>query len=261
VAPGDNFEFLSSFQHLRSKVMNRKLCVILAAMVVMFASSAFAGLLINVQAVPGDGYTVADGGKSINVIDPSALVQFEVFATISGKNAILTDERYTMVSGGFKLTRSSGNTSALSLPDVLAEDGVTVLTKGYLPPYDSLKTSAVTITDTLIGKEGATNATGAWAARTANSVFTTHSPETYALGYFALTVRTDGYYDGPISVNYVKPGTGIGAYTFTIDGVAGTAADISVGMPCTLLAIPEPATLVLLGMGALALVFVRRRRG
>lgn len=66
-------------------------------------------------------------------------------------------------------------------------------------------------------------------------------------------------------VPFINSSTGQQAFKYTVDGVlktnsASNPIGVGSGAPVQLIGIPEPSTLVLLGMGALALVFIRRRK-
>lgn len=240
----------------------KKLCVALTALaIVMFASSAFAGLVVNVTAMPGSGYDVSADGKTVT-LQPgtTATVMMQVWATLSGTNGDFLDEKLQTLAGGIQQTHVLPSGSALQLTDAV--------TKGYLNPFDSLASSAVNATPDLLGTAGATNQTNALAYRAATAQVNTSLATTYALGTFKFQavpqVGTNGVFS---RINFVKAGSYVGGATFVIDGATKNGLStsglplIEVGAPVACqVVIPEPSTIILLGMGALALAFIRRRK-
>jgi hypothetical protein len=236
--------------------MNRKFCVVLATLaIVMFASSAFAGLMVDVKALAGTGYEVSADGKTVTVLPGTTpAINFGIWATVSGTDGV-TNEKLQTMAGGVVQTEVIPNASALALADAT--------TKGYKNPFDTQATAAVTISKNLLGVASATSTTGCLNFRAASAIAAPSDPYSWQLGTFLLNAAPGAANGIFSSINWSLPAGGTTAI-FTIDGqnkTAGTgAALLSVGAPVTVATVPEPATLVLLGMGALALVFIRRRK-
>jgi hypothetical protein len=243
--------------------MMRKLFLVLGALalVAFCVGSANAGIIMDIKVGPGAGYDVAADGKTVTVTDPAAVLALQVWATVSGTNAVATDDTIQAVWGAVQATglNTAVGTGRLQLTDAG--------TKGYISPFDNLASQAVTSADTLLGLTGAP-AIGMLAYRSASPVVNSSLGQSYPLGTasWAMTGLT-GQAGALASINFLLPSpNSVSGATFRIDNVAKTgttgASLLTLGAPVTVnvATIPEPTTLVLLGMGALALVFIRRRK-
>jgi hypothetical protein len=247
--------------------MNRKYLValVLIGAFTLFASQAFAGIIVNVLALPGSGYSVDASGKAVTVTDPGAVVKLGVFATVSGTNATATDDGLWILNGALVQTHvnTANGTGALGLssPDV---------PWGALSPFDQATQHApAPVTADSIGIAGSTTTDTLITYKAAAIVNNTTLGQTYQLGTFNYAAQPIHTPAGGVfsSINWANSGAGTALQSFKIDGtpkngLAASLALITSGAPVTCAAppIPEPATLVLLGMGALALVFIRRRK-
>ncbi|MCC6123606.1 MAG: PEP-CTERM sorting domain-containing protein [Pirellulales bacterium] len=241
--------------------MNQKFCVALVALaIVMFATSSFAGLVMNLTAMPGPGYSVSPDGKQV-IVPPGVPtpILMQVWCSLSGTNGVFTDDKMQTIAGGVKQTQVQPSGSHLELTDTV--------TKGYLAPFDFGSSSAVNVAPLLLGTDGATASTGSLVYRSASAVTNTSLETHYALGTVQMIAMPQPGTNGVFStVNWAKAGAYLGGATFVIDNSPknGNATSgyplISVGDPVQVAAIPEPSTIILLGMGALALVFIRRRK-
>jgi hypothetical protein len=237
---------------------------VLVALIIILATGVFvnissAGLIMSVKAAEGTDYTIdsTTGNVTLNPGVTSATINMEVWASLSGNEATPATT-LTTIAGGVRQVHGPayGTGSKLVLPTTPA--------KGYVAPYGDFATQDVTTTDDLLGLSGATSSVGAlvYSWTNATSVATSQNIN---VGKFTYDAVANGL--GEIaSINFVKPGSGRGNATFVMNGTVydGRTTSggqyISVGNPVTVsAAVPEPATLVLLGMGALAFVFIRRK--
>lgn len=231
--------------------MKRKFAVTLMLLAVfcLVASSAFAGLVVSVKVAPGQAdvaYT-ADGAE----VQAGTQLLMQVWASVVGADQIANNDKLQTVSGGIKLTGAG----ALALD-------TTNNPYGYAAPFAE-STAVPTVTETQLGLGASTAAAGPMWWRAAALQVDTELNQSYLLGTFKYTAGAAGTKG---EINYLKPGAAVGTLTFVMDGSSKTGLAASggnittAGTVCTVTAVPEPSTLVLLGLGALALVFVRRRK-
>ncbi len=228
------------------------------AVAALAASSAFAGLVIDVIAVAGDGYSVSDNGKSVMPTTSNAVITLKIVATLSGTSDAA--EKLQTIFGGFSQTIGTQVTGNL-------------VNGAFESPFDQ-SIAAVSASDTdgdgyidLIGNQSPTaiNGGGYWIARAA----TAQIGNSFTLGTFYYEIESLHYSGLCTSINYVLPAAIVTAATFYIDGIVKTGQAsgsttsgyslISAGTP-VVIGVPEPSSLALLGLGGLALLAVHRRK-
>ena len=228
---------------------------LLAVMAV--ASTSYAGLLIDVRPVAGPGYTVA--GKNVTFDAAGSYpVNYEMWAVVTGDNATLTDDGVQTVYGGVRNTAgASANTNQF-----------TTFTKAqYVDPFAADTSASVTVAPNLIGLEGGT--TGSMIMRSLTMLVNTDTTNSYKLAAFTSQATVGcarwpslrlcelcqaGWLTWALSLSE--------SMAVSKNGTAAGAALVTAGAPVTLTAgvVPEPGTLVLLGMGGLGLVCLWRRK-
>jgi hypothetical protein len=248
--------------------MNRILVTVFAF--VLLCTVAQAGILtIDVLAVDGIGYTVIDGGKTVNVLQPGTTINFKARATISGSSAPAADSLQAVWGGFVQTLKTDGKVAG------------NMNVGGYTSPFTTL-TAVVDNVDLNgdglkdVGDQNPTpTSAGYFQARASAQQL----GQVFDLGTFSLTdtrsVATDFGVGGPIvqdsTISYVKPTPGAGSYSFKVDnavknGLASSSTSgwnlAFAGSPVTIqhATVPEPSTLILLGMGCLALLAIRRRK-
>jgi hypothetical protein len=175
----------------------------------------------------------------------------EIWATVTGTDAAKA-EGLTTVTGAIQLT-GAGNFA----PWVPAEN--------YAAPFTfaiGAGEGAVDLSPDgkLLGHAGATAIAGShiFYARTGTTGGEVGGGP-FKLGTFTANLEAGD------TVNFLKSGASLAMYTFKVDGTTkngsttGGYALVSVSAD-PLRCVPEPSTFILLGMGALALVFIRRRK-
>jgi hypothetical protein len=236
--------------------------VFLALAFCFLASVADASLILNVRV---SGTT---GNEPVVVDHVGQVVNFDVFATFSG--AGVSDPNVKVIAFA-ALTSSTPNSTPALLGDItaLTKTSSTGNIGSAHDGYDGLLLAdGVTKHKDWGGTLPGNSSTGFlnWSNSSAVSL-TSGEVQLGTMKWVCTQVPAAG-----VSTSlYVTPAvktTGAGvAYTYSDNGgVANqyTAAQnngtLLVGQQISLVTVPEPATLVLLGMGALALVFVRRRK-
>jgi hypothetical protein len=222
------------------------------AVLALISNAAFAGLIIDLQAtgVPA-GYTLTEGGKTVtgpfaagDVITFSVLGKLDVAGTIIGMGATIREFPLGSVRGDM----TNAVTPVGGAPALVYPNGATGDMDFYGPGDDNFKTFNVS-------PDAAYQVTPSVPA---------------VIGTFTYIVKASGLTSTKIALDATDVdmgGTGpsgmAGYFSWTAAGVAkdgySNYDEISGGGPVTLNPVPEPATLVLLGMGALALVFIRRK--
>lgn len=246
------------------------------AFVVLFcvSSSAFAGLFVDIIAIPGIGYDVDPDGKRVVVQWPrmEAVVQLQIWATLTSPNGVQSpaDDYFQTLAGAVRQYHlDDSGTGALSLTDAT--------TKGYDPLWNRYQNSAVSVTPDLIGQDSSATTVGCLNWSSATPQYPTTNPQSWLLGTVNYTATIGYFFHGvPYSlVNFSRPyrSTATGAMGFLgmkIDGAAYNGKSnsgnqpglLDIGIPVAFYNVPELSTLALLGMGTIGLIFFgwRKRR-
>lgn len=257
--------------------MSQKFCVtlVIAALIALIASPVLAEiipagtqqLLIGVRALDGAGYTVTDDGKTVTMDEGTSPVSvgLRVYAILSGSNATLTDDALQTIYGGIRRTYDTVNNPAgiNCVIDMASSD-----TTPYTAPFDASAT-AISVTSAMVGNAApAAYATGGYfIARSLAMQYNSTDDQVWDLGDVQMIVTCQGTGVGDVAdatINYVKPLQNTATATFRVDNTGKTGATgyalIVAGTPITVKCVPEPSTLIMLGMGCLALLAYRRRK-
>jgi hypothetical protein len=237
----------------------------MVALVALISNVAFAGLIVDLRAVSGTGSTVVTDAKHVQVGAVGDTITLQVWAQLSGSS---TGTYQFQSAQGFVTETVPANFSSKG-------DLSWGTTKGpnyvYTAPYDTSSLPSTT-TNSAGDKEIGTTAVNAFSARQGSMLAATTDP--FQLGFLTYTVNAISPTGTALTtINWVPKNTNTGALYY-VDGTKysgnTTAGGVGTGTPFAFTGgtdpisvtavVPEPATLVLLGMGALALVFIRRRK-
>lgn len=232
--------------------------LVLVAVIALVANVTFAGLLVDLRAT---GPLASADGKMINVepgLASGAGVDIQVWAQITGGDATnkLKSLQGWMVETAVSAPGVKGDMSVTG--DKYAIYGDIFGTGGVLPQIGH-------------GTAGTLNALGDKEIDVTNypfnprngSDYTTVGNDWFYVGHFTYTTNvaaTPGLADALI--NFVPKNTSATGADYYVGATkcTGTTAGYASNGAITVRCVPEPSTIVLLGLGALALVFVRRRK-
>ena len=227
--------------------------VALVVVLALISNAAFANLIVDLKPVSLNG-TVnpsADALLNLNVGDQ---VVIDVWATVTGTAP------YTLLAaqGGLIETPTATGLKGDMSWGTAKDDAATYI---YEAPFNSGSIPSPGRTNAfgdiqIPPTAGALNGFGA-----SNVAYSSVGANGVKLGHFTYTVKETG--DGSAAeISFLPTLTASGA-KWKENGATKTGATAGAylaGSTVRCGTIPEPATLVLLGMGALALVFVRRRK-
>ncbi|MCC6127402.1 MAG: SUMF1/EgtB/PvdO family nonheme iron enzyme [Pirellulales bacterium] len=244
-------------------------------LIISVTSTAYSGLVMDIIALPLSGYTanssdfvaasvpdyvVSPDGKSVVVgLNATPTIVMQVWATVTGIDADLTNDGIQGIVGGIQQTHVQASVSALSLPDEP--------TNGYLAPFDASPYSFVSVTPDLLGIAYTKTPENSLVYRAPAMQYTTADKSKFLLGTFNFTADSGSNPGGFSTINWVKSYPFIVGAIFKIDGMTKTGLVnsgyplITVGAPVTVSTIPEPSTLLLLTAGAFGLLAWAWRHG
>lgn len=250
----------------------------LAFTLLLFASSvASAGLFIDVRAVPGIGYVTNASGDTVTVCSADAVVNFELFGTLTDGDGIASNDLFGGCMGSLIGTRQSGGsiTGNLQLPP---GDYSTRPYPCYTSPFNESVNPPPAVQD--LNADGFRDIGGSNPASSEGFFNTLTSPVlwvvgagTYTTGTFQFAVESSpdafvGSDQGERVIDEVvtwQRRNAYSAFSAKIDGHAVNGnnwADyvtIGPGVEVTH-CVPEPSSLVLLAAGVLAFIVIRRRK-
>jgi MYXO-CTERM domain-containing protein len=227
----------------------------------MMAGAANAALNIDLRATSLTGAgAITPGGKAVTAVTAGTVVNFDIFAVVTGSNAATSDDKFISVAGSF--ISGGGSTRGTLLADYIRTTEE--------PPVNGFDASGASVGlqqdldgdgDLDVGSNNDSAANDFWAVRfqstAGQSAGTNINGRKIGFGTFTVTnatgttvVNFDGR-NASTAANYFQDGAFIseasndGAVGLNITGSGGGVT-------------PEPATLSLAGLAGLAMV--RRRR-
>jgi hypothetical protein len=253
------------------------LCVVLAA-IALISANAFAGIMLDLTAVDGTNQIQLTPGQT-------GTIPLQVWVTLTGADAEGTNEGLLTAYAGFKTLSNTGLTGLVGFETSKADNFAKGFQPGVAPPTGTLVAGIGGIMDLgNVATKSTLPAFGCTAGTTATA-YNSYSGMSNSLvpggvRMLLTTLQYDisgagGPADAKAVISAALPITGAGfssaiaALTWKEDGLTttskkwwpgATATVATVGSGVTLTIVPEPSTIILLGMGALALVFVRRRK-
>jgi hypothetical protein len=244
--------------------------VFLALILALFASTSYAGLILNVRQ---DGTT---GNEPIIVDHVGQTVVFDIYATFGQTDGALNSPLIKVINVGVR-ANEVGGTAGVSTPGLygnisalLADKTSTTGSVGATHVgYDGVLTSAGTTHGDWGGTQPGNSATGFWVWSNSAGVGLTNGEVYLGKMTWTCTEANQGTVDLYAFPATKTTGAGNG-YSYSDDGVGFAGGNqytqltatghLGIGQHCTINVVPEPSTFVLLGLGALALVFIRRRK-
>jgi len=249
-----------------------------AVAVGLFASTASAALMVELQAVPGAGYNVSNGGKSVAFTGGVVPITMNLVGTVGTNSA---NDKILLVQGAIITNQLSGSGGATgggntvniaaafqnnsffkgtnqvlssATPENILDDGV-----GDVGPIGNGTTVATDLTGNThtwaITGTGATTdfinlSQNAASALTGNQVMA------------SVVLTPTGVGNGTTSVQwYWRSGTGNVSWTENAAQPARAfGTTVTGGAPVIIGSVPEPTTIGVLSLGAMGLLGSRRRR-
>lgn len=229
-----------------------------------FAPQVNANLIIDVRAASSTGNTVVSDSKTVSVGGVGDVVHFEIYAVTTGSDGDITNDGVQMVCGNIVQTRDS------TLWSVRGNMSNSFLHPLFFYPFARLgKIQDINDDgDVDIGKKAGGLTFDYWIAHSGVPSMNTTSTSQF-LGSFDWTVtEVHGGVTNPVSttINF-DPNISdiVNDSAYRIDGVVythlnRTTPPSGAGAPINISYVPEPSTVVLLGMACLAMFAVHRRK-
>jgi len=270
---------------MRNKTSKSQILVVGAAALILGASSAFAALTVDLRAASGSNVSISGGGKTVAIGDAGAAssVVFEVWAQVQNAapaNSIfgiqaLTGSIKSTTTGGtaagamtaatigapFNATSQNGSPAELSSPTDAVGDLGSNLTAPSVN-FIKFRKDPTAAGESVGGVFFVTNnqVVGSTVQAIANGF-------QFLMGTATLNLSS-GFTASSLSMNWVIPtfGTVINKKTIAqwtdADNIVNEgntqAADMFVGSPVVITAVPEPSAFGMVLIGALGLVGFRR---
>lgn len=227
----------------------------LVATIVLFTNTIFAGLVVDLRAVSVNGTTdtVSSDQKTVTVTNVGDVVKFELWASVQGYSDPNQAQTITLLRGWLKETVPSVSSYLRGDMATIPATGATAAdVYGPVFNYNPLPHLSLNA----YGDKEFGDSNYAWDVRAAAAQ---DAKAPLYIGTFSYTVTAlASQTTTPTVIDFVPKTSAFGAL-WMMDGAGktGSGGFTSAG-PVSI--VPEPATLVLLGMSALALIFVRRRK-
>jgi hypothetical protein len=244
--------------------MKKMKILVLVALVALMSNVAFAGMMVELRAVSATGTTTVTDAHNVVAGAVGDTIQLQVWATLSGSST--GNYQFQLAQGFVTETVPTGYKAKGDLTW-----GTTTGQSNYVytAPYNTSSLPSTT-TNTAGDKEIGLLATNAFSARQGSMAVATGDP--FQIGVLTYTINAlNANGTANTTVNFVPKNTNTGA-SYYVDATkysgntnvsgSGTTAPFAytAGSGVTITTVvPEPSTLILLGMGALALVFIRRK--
>jgi len=221
-----------------------KKVALLAVMICAISSLCYAGLILDLRTT--DSTIIDHVGQTVNFSVYGVLPSGSATTTITG--VAMNFQSVEDASGGLQ-----GNISNVLRNVAFSAVGSNGTERQYDPNPDM----------EWGGPVPATSVTGSFYPASISAV-KVNADGSLLLGSFTWTATQIGPGTSAISAfPYMNATTQNGIFKYAVDGVTlsnAAANNITSGGPVPLVGVPEPSTIILLGMGALALVFIRRRK-
>jgi hypothetical protein len=228
--------------------------VALIAAIALVSNVAFAGLMVDIRAVGATGGCSVTDAKDVAVVGLGT-VTFDVYAKVTGSTT--TAPTFKSLQGGIKETVPTGYSAKGDMSyDSLAADKGTELYV-YNAPFDTSLIPTL-VTNTFGDKEmNGTNLFAAVAAAQTPEVNDTY----FRIGRFTYTLNAAPLGQANTTIDFYPKTTAPGA-SYYVNGVvqSGSTAGFVTAGAVSVKAVPEPATLAMLGLACVALLAIRRRK-
>jgi hypothetical protein len=233
--------------------------IALVAMIGLVSSVAFGGLIVDLRAVSATGTSHVTDAKDVVIGGAGDVITFQVWATVSGSTSIPVSQTF--------------QTAGMNITETVPSGGAVHGDMGpmSLLAYESQFQATSTIPNLLTNAAGDkdfsdTSAGNTWFVNAPAMLDATNPIQLGTITYKVKSILAGG----DATMLNIVPTTGTKfAALYAIDNVlkyantkGGTPSAylFTAGAPVTTTAIPEPSTLILLGMGVLSLLFIRRRK-
>jgi len=254
---------------------------LVAGAILAVASTASALMTVDVRVTgsSGPGITVNDPHNvvvDLNALTPSSTLTMDIVGRVTGTNTTLTDEGMQSIQGGFHDVLTgvgvvTGNLTSLRWggggPAGGFDQADAFNTGSGLINPDGMQVTALNGKGGLDIFDGTTaSQNNAFQARAGSILSTTGAPEEFKVGTLTfnnMVPIANGGNPGDVSTLQFTVRAAAGAGIWKVDTVSKTPSSDTVaiqGVAITTIPVPEPASMALLGLGALALVARPRRK-